>query len=150
MSQFRRVCRAVFVASARGTRRGRYLASRTRVRRVRGLRWLKVFASMRRYKILRNRPLPFPRTRSLTRPQTPGPTRLLTLELPARKTRRHSTHVRFLLKKNAARTGGLPTARRRDPTRRRALPPRRRALLPHRAAPQPRALSVPTATWATC
>ena len=42
--------------------------------------------------------------------------------------------MRLWLKKSAARTGGLPTARRRDPTR-------RRALLPHRAAPRPRALS---------
>ena len=59
---------------------------------------------MRQYKIfLRNRLLPFPRARSLTRPQTPGPTRLLTIELPARKTRRHSTHVRLWLKAQGSR-----------------------------------------------
>ena len=57
------------------------------------------------------------------------------LDSLARPTRANGTRprVRLRLKKSAAPTGGLLTARRRDPTRRRALPPRR-------AAPQPRTL----------
>ena len=131
-----------FQKSARDAQRGRFLASHSRVRRVRRLRWLKdsPLCDSERYSsgtdcylspktsisTWKTSPpcvvlgfmclalaLSFPekvaitpRPRSQTRPQTRRPTPLLFLELPARKTRRHSTHVRLRLKKSAARPAG--------------------------------------------